>query len=47
MALESVLIAGVIDDHKGQDAAVADVPGAYLQTDTNEETWMALDSELA
>ena len=40
VALESVLLTSVIDAHKGRDVAVVDIPGAFLQTDLDDDVWV-------
>ena len=44
---DSVILTSTIDAHQGRDVATADMPGAYLHTDNNQETIMLLRGKLA
>ena len=47
VALESVLLTSVIDAHERRDVAVVDIPGAFLQTDMDDDVCVSFDGSLA
>ena len=47
VALESVLLTSVIDTNEGRDVVVVDIPGAFLQSDQDDDVWLAIDGALA
>jgi hypothetical protein len=47
VSTDSVLITSAIDAHEGRKVVTCDLPGAYLNTDNNEETIMLLKGKLA
>ena len=47
VSTESVLITCCIDAMEGRDVAVADIPGAFLTADMDEDVYMVLDGPLA
>ena len=44
---DAVIITSVMDAHEGRDVATADMPGAYLHKDNNQDTVMLLRGRLA
>ena len=46
VAIDSVFITGAIDAHERRDVAYADLPGAFLHTETDEKVVMMLTGEL-
>ena len=44
---DAVVITSAIEAHEGRHIATWDLPGAYLNTDNNEETIMLLKGKLA
>jgi hypothetical protein len=47
VSLEAVLITSTIDAFEGRDVAIADVPGAFLTADMDEEVLMCLRGKIA
>ena len=47
VSTDGVLITSAIEAHEGRHVATCDLPGAYLNTDNNEETIMLLKGKLA
>ena len=47
VSTDGVLITSAIEAHEGRHIATCDLPGAYLNTDNNEETIMLLKGKLA
>ena len=47
VSTDSVLITSAIDAHENRKVVTCDLPGAYLNTDNNEETIMLLKGKLA
>ena len=47
VSTDGVLITLAIEAHEGRHVATCDLPGAYLNTDNNEETIMLLEEKLA
>jgi len=47
VSTNGVLITSAIEAHAGRHIATCDLPGAYLNTDNNEETIMLLKGKLA
>ena len=45
--LESLMLSGVIDAHERRKVATLDVPGAFMQTDIDEEVHVRLEGEMA
>jgi hypothetical protein len=47
VAKESVFLSALIDAAEGREVAVVDIPGAFMQADMDEETFVRIDGKMA
>ena len=47
MAIESVMLSSVIGAKERRDVAIVDIPGAFLQADTEDKIHMKLKGKMA
>lgn len=44
--IESLIITCIVDAMENRDVATVDIPGAFMQADTNEDTYLKIQGEM-